>query len=255
MVPALEEILRDTRSLVFFGGAGVSTESGIPDFRSVDGLYHQKFKYPPETMLSHTFYKTHTAEFYDFYRQKLIVHGAKPNAAHLRLAKLEREGKCKAVVTQNIDGLHQAAGSKVVYELHGSTLRNYCTRCGKFYPVSFIEEAAGQGDGVPRCTECGGIVKPDVVLYEEGLDEATMENAIKAISVADTLIVGGTSLAVYPAAGLLRYFRGETLVVINKQPTPADGMANLILNMPIGQALDENTPVSLSDFGQQLLFY
>ena len=196
-------------------------------------------------MLSHTFYKTHTAEFYDFYRQKLIVHGAKPNAAHLRLAKLEREGKCKAVVTQNIDGLHQAAGSKVVYELHGSTLRNYCTRCGKFYPVSFIEEAAGQGDGVPRCTECGGIVKPDVVLYEEGLDEATMENAIKAIFVADTLIVGGTSLAVYPAAGLLRYFRGETLVVINKQPTPADGMANLILNMPIGQALDENTPVSL----------
>ena len=245
MVPALEEILRDTRSLVFFGGAGVSTESGIPDFRSVDGLYHQKFKYPPETMLSHTFYKTHTAEFYDFYRQKLIVHGAKPNAAHLRLAKLEREGKCKAVVTQNIDGLHQAAGSKVVYELHGSTLRNYCTRCGKFYPVSFIEEAAGQGDGVPRCTECGSNVKPDVVQYEEGLDEATMENAIKAISVADTLIVGGTSLAVYPAAGLLRYFRGETLVVINKQPTPADGMANLILNMPIGQALDENTPVSL----------
>ena len=245
MVPALEEILRDTRSLVFFGGAGVSTESGIPDFRSVDGLYHQKFKYPPETMLSHTFYKTHTAEFYDFYRQKLIVHRAKPNAANLRLAKLEREGKCKAVVTQNIDGLHQAAGSKVVYELHGSTLRNYCTHCGKFYPVSFIEEAAGQGDGVPRCTECGGIVKPDVVLYEEGLDEATMENAIKAISVADTLIVGGTSLAVYPAAGLLRYFRGETLVVINKQPTPADGMANLILNMPIGQALDENTPVSL----------
>ena len=245
MVPALEEILRDTRSLVFFGGAGVSTESGIPDFRSVDGLYRQKFKYPPETMLSHTFYKTHTAEFYDFHRQKLIVHGAKPNAAHLRLAKLEREGKCKAVVTQNIDGLHQAAGSKVVYELHGSTLRNYCTRCGKFYPISFIEEAAGQDDGVPRCTECGGIVKPDVVLYEEGLDEATMENAIKAISAADTLIVGGTSLAVYPAAGLLRYFRGDTLVVINKQPTPADGMANLILNMPIGQALDENTPVSL----------
>lgn len=201
MVPALEEILQDTRSLVFFGGAGVSTESGIPDFRSVDGLYHQKFKYPPETMLSHTFYKTHTAEFYDFYRQKLIVHGAKPNAAHLRLAKLEREGKCKAVVTQNIDGLHQAAGSKVVYELHGSTLRNYCTRCGKFYPVSFIEEAAGQGDGVPRCTECGGIVKPDVVLYEEGLDEATMENAIKAISVADTLIVGGHQFGGVPGGG------------------------------------------------------
>ena len=244
-IACLKKWIDESDNIVFFGGAGVSTESGIPDFRSVDGLYHQKFKYPPETMLSHTFYKTHTAEFYDFYRQKLIVHGAKPNAAHLRLAKLERDGKCKAVVTQNIDGLHQAAGSKVVYELHGSTLRNYCTRCGKFYPVSFIEEAAGQGDGVPRCTECGGIVKPDVVLYEEGLDEATMENAIKAISVADTLIVGGTSLAVYPAAGLLRYFRGETLVVINKQPTPADGMANLILNMPIGQALDENTPVSL----------
>ena len=244
-IQQLKQWIDGSDRIVFFGGAGVSTESGIPDFRSVDGLYHQKFKYPPETMLSHTFYKTHTAEFYDFYRQKLIVHGAKPNAAHLRLAKLEREGKCKAVVTQNIDGLHQAAGSKAVYELHGSTLRNYCTRCGKFYPVSFIEEAAGQGDGVPRCTECGGIVKPDVVLYEEGLDEATMENAIKAISVADTLIVGGTSLAVYPAAGLLRYFCGETLVVINKQPTPADGMANLILNMPIGQALDENTPVSL----------
>ena len=241
MVPELERLIQAHQNIVFFGGAGVSTESGIPDFRSVDGLYHQKFKYPPETMLSHTFYEQHTAEFFDFYRQKLIVHGAKPNAAHLRLAKLEREGKLKAVVTQNIDGLHQAAGSKTVYELHGSTLRNYCTRCGKFYDVDFIANSTG----VPRCTECGGIVKPDVVLYEEGLDEATMENAIKAISVADTLIVGGTSLAVYPAAGLLRYFRGETLVVINKQPTPADGMANLILNMPIGQALDENTPVSL----------
>ena len=168
MVPALEEILAATKSMVFFGGAGVSTESGIPDFRSVDGLYHQKFKYPPETMLSHTFYETHTAEFFDFYRQKLIVHGAKPNAAHLRLAALEREGKCRAVVTQNIDGLHQAAGSKTVYELHGSTLRNYCTRCGKFFPVQFIEDAADVGDGVPRCDECGGIVKPDVVLYEEG---------------------------------------------------------------------------------------
>lgn len=209
MVPALEEILAATKSMVFFGGAGVSTESGIPDFRSVDGLYHQKFKYPPETMLSHTFYETHTAEFFDFYRQKLIVHGAKPNAAHLRLAALEREGKCRAVVTQNIDGLHQAAGSKTVYELHGSTLRNYCTRCGKFFPVQFIEDAAGVGDGVPRCDECGGIVKPDVVLYEEGLDEETMENAVHAIRGADTLIVGGTSLAVYPAAGLLRYFRGE----------------------------------------------
>ncbi len=237
MVPALEEILQNCHAMVFFGGAGVSTESGIPDFRSVDGLYHQKFRYPPEEMLSHTFFERHTAEFYDFYRQKLIVHGAKPNAAHLRLAELEREGKCAAVVTQNIDGLHQAAGSKNVFELHGSTLRNYCTRCGKFYPVSFIEEAGKTGDGVPRCTDCGGIVKPDVVLYEEGLDEATMEGAGKAIRAADVLIVGGTSLVVYPAAGLLRYFRGDTLVVINKQPTPADGMANLLLHMPIGQAL------------------
>ena len=242
MVPALEEILAGTKNMVFFGGAGVSTESGIPDFRSVDGLYHQKFKYPPETMLSHSFYERHTAEFFDFYRQKLIVHGAVPNAAHRRLAALEREGKCKAVVTQNIDGLHQAAGSRVVYELHGSTLRNYCTRCGKFFPVQFIEAAAGVGDGVPRCDVCGGIVKPDVVLYEEGLDEETMENAVRAISRADTLIVGGTSLAVYPAAGLLRYFRGENLVVINKQPTPADGMANLLIRGPIGRALDPAAP-------------
>ena len=237
MVPALEQILEKSRNLVFFGGAGVSTESGIPDFRSVDGLYHQKFKYPPEVMLSHSFFESHTAEFFDFYRQKLIVHGAKPNPAHLRLARLERQGKCRAVVTQNIDGLHQAAGSRVVYELHGSTLRNYCTHCGKFYPVSFIEQAAG----VPRCTECGGIVKPDVVLYEEGLDEATMENAVEAIRRADTLIIGGTSLAVYPAAGLIRYFRGDELVIINKQPTPADSTATLLLNLPIGQALDEQT--------------
>lgn len=239
MVPALENILAKTKSLVFFGGAGVSTESGIPDFRSVDGLYHQKFRYPPEVMLSHSFYESHTAEFFDFYRKKLIVHGAKPNAAHLRLVKLERQGVCKAVVTQNIDGLHQAAGSQTVYELHGSTLRNYCTRCGKFYPVEFIEQAGGQGDGIPRCTACGGIVKPDVVLYEEGLDEQTLENAVRAIAAADTLIVGGTSLAVYPAAGLLRYFRGDELVVINKQPTPADGMATLVVNQPIGQALAE----------------
>lgn len=235
MVPALEEILAKSANLVFFGGAGVSTESGIPDFRSVDGLYHQKFRYPPEVMLSHSFFESHTADFFDFYRQKLIVHGAQPNAAHLRLAKLEREGKCRAVVTQNIDGLHQAAGSKTVYELHGSTLRNFCTRCGKFYPVSFIEEAAG----VPRCTACGGVVKPDVVLYEEGLDEATMQNSVAAIRAADTLIIGGTSLAVYPAAGLIRYFRGRELVIINKQPTPADAMATLLLNMPIGEAMAE----------------
>ena len=236
MVPALEKILAATKSMVFFGGAGVSTESGIPDFRSVDGLYHQKFKYPPETMLSHTFYETHTAEFFDFYRQKLIVHGAKPNAAHLRLAALEREGKCRAVVTQNIDGLHQAAGSKTVYELHGSTLRNYCTGCGKFYGIDFIANSTG----VPRCPDCGGIVKPDVVLYEEGLDDEVVSGAVQAIRRADTLIVGGTSLVVYPAAGLLRYFRGRHLVVINMQPTPADESADLCIAQPIGQVLRED---------------
>lgn len=241
MIPELEKMMEKSSNLVFFGGAGVSTESGIPDFRSVDGLYHQKFAYPPEVMLSHSFFVEHTAEFFDFYRQKLIVHGAKPNPAHLRLARLEQQGKCKAVVTQNIDGLHQAAGSRKVYELHGSTLRNFCTRCGKFYPISFIEEAAGQGDGVPSCTECGAIVKPDVVLYEEGLDEATLEGAVRAIQNADLLIVGGTSLAVYPAAGLLRYFRGDNLVVINKQPTPADSMATLVSHLPIGQALGEES--------------
>lgn len=239
MVKALEDIIAKSSSIVFFGGAGVSTESGIPDFRSVDGLYHQKYDYPPETILSHTFWEENPEEFYRFYRDKLIVKGAKPNAAHLRLAKLEQQGRLRAVVTQNIDGLHQAAGSKTVYELHGSTLRNYCTRCGKFYPVSFIEEAGGKGDGVPRCTDCGGIVKPDVVLYEEGLDEATIEGAVSAIRRADMLIVGGTSLAVYPAAGLIRYFRGDDLVVINKQPTPADDMATLLVNKPIGQALSE----------------
>lgn len=237
MIEALEKILAHSKNLVFFGGAGVSTESGIPDFRSVDGLYNQKFRYPPEIMLSHSFYESHTAEFFAFYREKLIAHGARPNPAHLRLARLEQQGKCRAVVTQNIDGLHQAAGSKTVYELHGSTLRNYCTRCGKFFPVEFIEEAGKTGDGIPRCTDCGGIVKPDVVLYEEGLDEQTMEDSVKAIRAADTLIIGGTSLAVYPAAGLIRYFRGDDLVIINKQPTPADAAATLLINQPIGQAL------------------
>ena len=230
----LEELIAKSSNIVFFGGAGVSTESGIPDFRSVDGLYHQKYDYPPETILSHTFFEQHTEEFYKFYRDKLIVKNARPNAAHLRLARLEAQGKLKAVITQNIDGLHQAAGSKNVFELHGSTLRNYCTRCGKFYPVDFIAESTG----VPRCS-CGGIVKPDVVLYEEGLNEATLVGAIQAIEAADLLIVGGTSLAVYPAAGLIRYFRGDDLVVINKLPTPADGMATLLVNKPIGQALSE----------------
>ena len=241
-IKRLKETIENSNNIVFFGGAGVSTESGVPDFRSVDGLYNQKYKYPPETILSHTFFRTKTREFFEFYRDKMLFPDVKPNKAHYALAKLEKEGKLKAVVTQNIDGLHQAAGSRVVYELHGSTLRNYCTRCGKFFPVQFIEAAAGVGDGVPRCDACGGIVKPDVVLYEEGLDEETMENAVRAISRADTLIVGGTSLAVYPAAWLLRYFRGENLVVINKQPTPADGMANLLIRGPIGRALDPAAP-------------
>ena len=239
MVPELETMIENHHNIVFFGGAGVSTESGIPDFRSVDGLYHQQFRYPPEVMLSHTFFVEHTAEFFDFYRRKLIVRGAKPNAAHRRLAALEKQGKLKAVVTQNIDGLHQAAGSKTVYELHGSMLRNFCTRCGKFYPVEFIDEAGKPGDGIPHCTECGGLVKPDVVLYEEGLDEDVVSGAVAALHAADMLIVGGTSLVVYPAAGMLRYFGGDCLVVINKQPTPADSMANLVLHQPIGEALGQ----------------
>ena len=235
MVPELETMIENHHNIVFFGGAGVSTESGIPDFRSVDGLYHQKYDYPPEIILSHTFWERQPEEFYRFYRDKMIVKGAKPNPAHLRLAKLEREGKLKAVVTQNIDGLHQAAGSKNVYELHGSTLRNYCTRCGAFYDQAFIANSTG----VPRCTACGGIVKPDVVLYEEGLDPETLSGAVAAIRRADTLIIGGTSLVVYPAAGLVDYFRGEHLVVINMQPTAADRRADLCIAKPIGQVLSE----------------
>lgn len=241
-IKTLQQWIDESQRIVFFGGAGVSTESGIPDFRSVDGLYNQSYAYPPETILSHSFFAQNPEEFYRFYREKMLIRGAKPNPAHLKLAELEQAGKLTAVVTQNIDGLHQAAGSQTVYELHGSTLRNFCTRCGKFYGVDFIEEAAGHGDGVPHCTECGGLVKPDVVLYEEGLDEATVEGAVRAISQADMLIVGGTSLAVYPAAGLLRYFRGNELVVINKQPTPADESASLVLHMPIGQALGADMP-------------
>ena len=241
MVEALERILAKSRRIVFFGGAGVSTESGIPDFRSVDGLYHQKYAYPPEVILSHSFWEAQPEEFYKFYRDKLIVKNAKPNAAHLRLARLEAQGALKAVVTQNIDGLHQAAGSKTVYELHGSTLRNYCTRCGRFFDVDFIANSTG----VPRCTECGGIVKPDVVLYEEGLDEQTLTGAVRAIRNADTLIVGGTSMVVYPAAGLVDYFRGDELVVINMQPTRADRSASLCIAAPIGKVLDPETPVEL----------
>ena len=243
MLRALEAIIADSKNIVFFGGAGVSTESGIPDFRSVDGLYHQKYDYPPETILSHTFWEQNPEEFYRFYRDKMIVRGAKPNAAHLRLARLEQEGKLKAVVTQNIDGLHQAAGSKNVYELHGSTLRNYCVDCGKFYGVDFIAESTG----VPRCPACGGIVKPDVVLYEECLNEATMAGAIAAIRKADTLIIGGTSLVVYPAAGLIRYFQGKHLVVINMQPTGADRSADLCIAKPIGQVLSEDVDLDAAD--------
>lgn len=239
MVPALEEILAATKSMVFFGGAGVSTESGIPDFRSVDGLYHQKFKYPPETMLSHTFYETHTAEFFDFYRQKLIVHGAKPNAAHLRLAALEREGKCRAVVTQNIDGLHQAAGSKNVLELHGSVHRNVCRRCGASFSAEWVMAREHEDTrGVPTCPECGGQIKPDVVLYGEPLDERVIAAAVEAIASCDMLIVGGTSLVVYPAAGLIRYFGGDDLAIVNRDPTPQDAMADLVCACDIAAAFD-----------------
>ena len=232
----LKKLVNGSDNIVFFGGAGVSTESGIKDFRSVDGLYRQKFKYPPETMLSHTFFETHTEEFYDFYRSKMLALDAQPNAAHRKLAQWEREGKLKAVITQNIDGLHQAAGSKTVYELHGSTLRNYCVKCGAFYDVDFIANSTG----VPRCPKCGGIIKPDVVLYEEGLDEQVLSGAVSAIRRADTLIIGGTSLVVYPAAGLIRYFRGDHLVVINMQPTNADAEADLCIAKPIGQVLSED---------------
>lgn len=226
----LKEIIEKTDNLVFFGGAGVSTESGIPDFRSVDGLYNQKYDYPPETILSHTFYRRKTEEFYRFYKDKMIFLNAKPNAAHEKLALWEKEGKCKAVITQNIDGLHQMAGSKNVLELHGSVLRNYCEDCGKYYSVEYILEARG----IPTC-ECGGGIKPDVVLYEEGLNEQILQKSMAVIANADVLIVGGTSLAVYPAAGLLDYYRGNKLILINKAPTPKDSMADLVIKGSIGE--------------------
>ena len=235
MVKALEDIIAKSSSIVFFGGAGVSTESGIPDFRSVDGLYHQKFDYPPEVIISHSFYERNPEYFFRFYREKMLPLGFEPNITHRILAKWEQEGKLLAVVTQNIDGLHQKAGSKKVYELHGSVLRNYCTRCGKFYSAEFVKNAPG----IPRCS-CGGIVKPDVVLYEESLDEQTIAGSVKAIRSADMLIVAGTSLTVYPAAGLIRYFRGRHLVVINMQPTGADAQADLCIAKPIGQVLSED---------------
>jgi len=218
-------------NIVFFGGAGVSTESGIPDFRSVDGLYHQQYDYPPETILSHTFYRRKPEEFYRFYRDKMLFTDVLPNAAHLKLAELEARGKVRAVVTQNIDGLHQAAGSKVVLELHGSVLRNYCEECHAFYDLDYIINSTG----VPTCAKCGGPVKPDVVLYEEGLDDKTIRDSVRYISEADVLIIGGTSLAVYPAAGLIDYFKGDKLVVINKAPTPRDKHADLLIQEPIGQ--------------------
>lgn len=230
----LQAIIANAKRLVFFGGAGVSTESGIPDFRSVDGLYHQKYDVPPETILSHTYFMKHTAEFYRFYRDKMLCLDAKPNAAHLKLAELEEKGILTAVITQNIDGLHQKAGSNAVYELHGSVHRNYCRKCGRLYDAAWIKGS----EGVPHC-ECGGIVKPDVVLYEEGLPDDTVSGAIDAIRKADVLIVGGTSLNVYPAAGFLRYFRGEHLVIMNRDATFADEMAELVIRDKIGEALSQ----------------
>ncbi|MGN0378609.1 MAG: NAD-dependent protein deacylase [Butyrivibrio sp.] len=231
-IVTLKKWIDESDNIVFFGGAGVSTESGIPDFRSVDGLYNQKYDYPPETILSHTFFMQRTDEFYKFYRDKMLCTDALPNKAHKALAKLEAMGKCRAVITQNIDGLHQAAGSKEVLELHGTVHRNYCMRCGKPYPMSFIKET----DGVPRC-ECGGIIKPDVVLYEEGLDNNTLTKAVNYISNADMLIIAGTSLVVYPAAGLVDYYRGHKLVLINKSETSRDSVADLVIHDPVGETL------------------
>lgn len=231
----LKEIVDNTDNLVFFGGAGVSTESGIPDFRSTDGLYNMKYKYPPETIVSHTFFVRKTEDFYEFYKDKMMALDAKPNKAHYKLAGWEKEGKCRAVVTQNIDGLHQMAGSKKVLELHGSIHRNYCTKCGKFFDAAYVKNS----DGVPRCDECGGLVKPDVVLYEESLDSQTISDAVYAIAHADVLIIGGTSLAVYPAAGMIDYFRGSHLVLINRSSTPRDSQADLIINDSIGEVFGQ----------------
>ncbi len=230
----LKALVNDAKKVVFFGGAGVSTASGIPDFRSENGLYHQKFKYPPETMLGHQFFCEHTAEFYDFYRDRMIALDAKPNRAHLKLAELEAEGKLTAVITQNIDGLHQAAGSKNVLELHGSVHRNICQRCGAVYSAEWVM----QTEGVPACPECGGRIKPDVVLYGESLDSDVIEASVAAIEAADLLIIGGTSLVVYPAAGLVRYFGAGKLAIVNMQPTPQDGAADLVCACDIAKAFD-----------------
>ena len=233
-VRKLKEWTDEAQRIVFFGGAGVSTESGIPDFRSTGGLYHQEWKYPPETILSHTFYKSNPEEFFRFYRAKMLCPDAKPNAAHKKLAEWEQQGKLLAVVTQNIDGLHQAAGSRTVYELHGSVLRNHCEKCGKFYSLDHILNTTG----VPRCS-CGGIIKPDVVLYEEALDDKVVDGAVNAIAQADLLMVGGTSLNVWPAAGLINYFRGDRLVLINKSAVARDLAAGLVITDPIGEVLSQ----------------
>ncbi|WP_373485548.1 NAD-dependent protein deacylase [Acetobacterium malicum] len=230
----LQEMTEKAASIVFFGGAGVSTESGIPDFRSVDGLYSQTYQYPPETILSHEFFMNNTEEFYHFYRNKMLYLEAKPNDAHVKLAELEAHGKLKVVITQNIDGLHQLAGSKQVLELHGSVHRNYCMRCHQFYPVQMIQES----QGVPKCN-CGGTIKPDVVLYGEGLNSDVMSQSVAAIRNADVLIIGGTSLGVYPAAGLIDYYRGKNLVLVNKSSTPMDSRANLIIKGSIGQVFKQ----------------
>jgi len=231
-IDLLKQWIAQSDSIVFFGGAGVSTESGIPDFRSVDGLYNQTYDYPPETIISHSFYVRNPQEFYRFYKDRMLFPAAKPNRAHLALAKLEQEGKLKTVITQNIDGLHQAAGSKEVLELHGSVHRNYCTRCGQFYGLDYVMKS----EGVPKCS-CGGIIKPDVVLYEEGLDNRILQKAVRAIHNADMLMIGGTSLVVYPAAGLIDYYQGKRLVLINKDKTARDSMADLVINEKIGEVL------------------
>lgn len=234
-IKQLKEWIDNSNNIVFFGGAGVSTESGIPDFRSVDGLYNQKYDYPPETILSHTFYRRKPEEFYRFHKDKMICLDAKPNAAHYKLAQWEKEGKLKAVITQNIDGLHQMAGSKKVLELHGSVHRNYCENCGAFYDAKYILDS----DGVPKCSQCGGPIKPDVVLYEEGLDNNIISEAVNYIAKADVLIIGGTSLVVYPAAGLIDYYNGNKLVLVNKTPTSRDSMADLVVPGAIGQIFDQ----------------
>lgn len=233
-IEQLQEIVDDSSRIVFFGGAGVSTESGIPDFRSADGIYHQKYKYSPEQVVSHSFFMKYPDAFYDFYKEKMMCLEARPNAAHLKLVELEQAGKLSAIVTQNIDGLHQAAGSKIVYELHGSIHRNYCMKCGKFYDAQYVKNC----DGVPKCS-CGGKIKPDVVLYEEGLDQKTIQGAVEAIASADTLIIGGTSLVVYPAAGFIDYFHGKHLVVINKSDTAKAVRAELSIAAPIGEILGQ----------------